>query len=370
MTDPSTVRAKQAEVDGLTRRRFLGGAAGLVGAATGPFVRIRKAGAAGKVIVRTVGGAYEEALVKATFDPFTKATGVEVVRVPASAGKLLAMVESGNIELDVLDTGELILLILRQKEALDRIDYKGFKLTNPEDIDAAMRREDMVAGFYFANVLGYNSQVFPTGKHPRSWAEFWDIRRFPGPRMLQDISAGFCDLEFALLADGVPKEKLYPIDVDRAFKSLSRVRPAITKFWEVAGVSAQLMADKEVVLGSISNGRIQALIDKGAPLAIEWNQALLQVQHWAVLKKAPNREHAHRLIDFALQPQIQAAFGQYIAFGPTNRQAFKYIPREAAQKLASNPTYLEKAILQNVQWWAENRDRVSTRWSQWLLEKG
>ena len=36
------------------------------------------------------------------------------------------------------------------------------------------------------------------------------------------IASGAVDLEFALLADGVPKDKLYPIDVNRAFKALAK----------------------------------------------------------------------------------------------------------------------------------------------------
>src|SRR5213594_3370860 len=102
------------------------------------------------------------------------------------------MFESGNIELDVVDAGELGVLSLSQKGALEKINYKSWKLTNPDDFDPAIRRDDMLA----------------------------------------DISSGAVDLEFALLADGVPRDKIYPINVDRAFKSLDRVRPGIRKFWD------------------------------------------------------------------------------------------------------------------------------------------
>ena len=354
----------------ISRRTFLAGTAGVAAAATGPFVWIPRAGAAGKVVIRTIGGSYEEANVKAIFEPFTKATGIEVVKVPATLGKVLAMFESGNIELDICDAGELGVLSISQKGALEKINYKSWKLTNPEDFDPAIRRDDMVANIYFSSVLGYNSQTFPTGKQPRSWAEFWDLKTFAGPRMLADMASGAVDLEFALLADGVPRDKIYPINVDRAFKALDRVRPAIRKFWDTGALSAQMLADKEVVLGSIWNGRLQAVADKGAPLAIEWNEAMLQTQFWSILKGAKNLENAQRFIEFACQPEIQASHAKHIPYGPTNRQAFKSIPADVAARLPSSPEHKAKAFLQNGKWWADNRAMVSERWSQWLLQKG
>ena len=354
--------------DKITRRRFVAGAG--IAAATGPIVWTHRAGAAGKVIIRTIGGSYEEAAVKAIFEPFTKATGIEVVKVPATLGKVLAMHEAGNMELDVMDAGELGVFSLSQKGALDKINYKAWKLTNPDDIEPAVRRDDMVADIFFSSVLGYNNQTFPTGKQPRNWAEFWDIKKFAGPRMLADIASGAVDLEFALLADGVAKDKLYPIDVNRAFKALDRVRPSIRKFWDTGALSAQMLADKEVVLGSIWNGRLQSVADKGAPLAIEWNEAMLQTQYWAVLKGAKNAENAQRFIDFACQPEHQAALAKLIPYGPSNRQAFKSIPPDVAARLPSSPENRQKAFLQNGKWWADNRAMVSERWSQWLLQKG
>jgi putative spermidine/putrescine transport system substrate-binding protein len=354
----------------LSRRTFLAGAASVAAAAAGPFVWIPRAGAAGKVVIRTIGGSYEEANVKAIFEPFTKATGVEVVKVPATLGKLLAMFESGNIELDVVDAGELGVLSLSQKGALEKINYKSWKLTNPEDFDPAIRHDDMIANIFYSTVLGYNAQTFPTGKQPRSWAEFWDLKKFPGPRMLADLASGTVDFEFALLADGVPRDKIYPIDVNRAFKALDRVRPGIRKFWDTGALSAQMLADKEVVLGSIWNGRLQAVADKGAPLAIEWNEACLQTQFWSILKGAKNLENAQRFIEFACQPEIQASHAKHIPYGPTNRQAFKSISADVAARLPSSPEHKAKAFLQNGKWWADNRPMVSERWSQWLLQKG
>src|SRR6266436_7871318 len=193
MTDRSDEHGRRRALGGgsgvrFTRRTWLKGAATAAVTATGPFIWTRRSSAAGKVIIRTIGGSYEEANVKAIFEPFTKATGIEVVKVPATLGKVLAMHEAGNMELDVMDAGELGVISLSQKGALDKINYKAWKLTNPDDMDQAIRRDDMIGDIYFSSVLGYNNQTFPTGKQPKNWAEFWDIKKFAGPRMLADIA--------------------------------------------------------------------------------------------------------------------------------------------------------------------------------------
>jgi putative spermidine/putrescine transport system substrate-binding protein len=88
------------------------------------------------------------------------------------------------------------------------------------------------------------------------------------------------------------------------------------------------------------------------------------------MKGAKNAENAQRFIEFACQPQLQAALAALIPYGPTNRQAFKHIPAEVANRLPSSPENKPKAFLHNAQWWADNRSKVSERWSQWLLQKG
>jgi putative spermidine/putrescine transport system substrate-binding protein len=316
-------------------------------------------------VARNPGGEYGDALRKAYYEPFTKATGIEVMGVPASAGKLLAMVEAGNVEIDVGDITELTALVLRKRGALVPLRYENFAFSKPEQY-ASVRHPDMVGTNYSANCMAYNTQVFAPGKQPKSWAEFWDVQKFPGPRMLQSMSAGFPELEFALLADGVPIEKLYPIDVDRAFKSLSRIKPSIAKFYETGGVQVDLLASREVVLGSAYNGRIYVGMKKGAPVAIEWAHANAQLQVQCILKGSKNQENAQKYVDFIMQPQVQAEFSKMIPYGPTNRKAFDHLPAEVSRNL---PNFYESQIFyQDAVWWSDNRDRVEKAWNEWILK--
>lgn len=348
----------------ITRRRSLIAATAALAA---PYVWTRRARAAGQVVVRNPGGAYSDTMKKYVYDPFTKETGIEVIVVPSTMSKMLAMVKSGNSELDVADTGLDGLVTLIKEGALGPIDYAHWKYTDPNDIPAQYKT-DLTLGIYqYATVLGYNKETFPTGKQPQNWAEFWDAKKFPGPRMLADMSEGTPNLEFALIADGVPMDKLYPIDIDRAFKSLSRIKPFIKKFWDTGALSAQMLADRDVVLGSIWNGRLQAVAEKGAPLAIEWNQHMLAIQAYGIFKNAKNMKEAQLLVDYSMAPKANVGVGIDLNYGPTNRKAFGLLTPQAAANLPGSPENMKRSFIQDVNWWDANRPKVNAVWSKWIL---
>ncbi len=348
---------------GLRRRSVLLGA-GVVLAA--PAIHAQPA-RGGEVIVRTPGGAYDDVMRRHVYDPFTRETGVTVIPVAATVAKLLAMFRANNVELDLIDTGDGPLVTLARLGALAPVEYGSWRWSRPDDVAADYRREHHVANFTYASVLAYSKETFPTGNHPKSWAEFWDAGRFPGPRMLSDMATGSPDLEFALLADGVPKDRLYPMDLERAFRALTRLRPNIRRFWDTGAISAQLLSDKEVVLGSIWNGRLQTIIDRGAPLGFEWNEHMIQVQALGVFKDARNRANAQRLIDFMMQPQVQAAYARDLQYGPTNLKAFEGLPPDQLERMPGSPRSRELGFIRSVDWWESNRERVNRQWSRWVL---
>ncbi len=320
----------------------------------------------GKVLVRNPGGAYEEAWRKVAYEPFTAETGIEVVPVATNAAKILAMVQSGNIELDMSDMGEYGALLLQRANALEKVDTSKFKLTNIKDVDPV--NESYVGNIEYSYILAYNTKSFPT-KHPTNWAEFWDVNTFPGPRILQDLGNEMIDLEMALLADGVPMDKLYPIDLDRAFKKLQQIRKSIVKWYDTSGLPTQMFADNQAVLGSAPNGRVQVVIDGGAPVAIEWNQAKRVRQVFCILKKAPNTENAYRLLDYSLQPKVMAEFAKRISYGPANRKAFEFLDEKTAAKLPTSPEHLKNSFVTNMTWWVDNQKVIADRWQEFLLAK-
>jgi putative spermidine/putrescine transport system substrate-binding protein len=351
--------------DSIRRRLLLGAAISVPLAA--PALRTARAQANGEVIVRTPGGAYDDIMRRFVYDPFTAETGIRVTVVAATAAKLIAMFRANNVELDLIDTGDAQLLTLERLGALAPIAYDRWRWTKPDDITREVRLPYRVGNFTYASVLAYNKESFPGENHPKSWAEFWDAGKFAGPRMLADMASGSANLEFALLADGVPKDQLYPIDLDRALRAMTRIRPAIRRFWDTGALSAQMLSDREVVLGSIWNGRLQTLIDRNAPLAYTWNEHMIQVQALGIFKDARNVEGAQRLADFMMQPQVQAQYSKALIYGPTNERAFEGLTPDEIARMPGGENSRRTGFYQDIAWWHENRDRVSRAWSRWLL---
>ncbi len=343
----------------LSRRMALGGAL------AAPLIW-RRAEAAQPLVIRTTGGVYDDIMRRSVYNDFTKATGIEVVTAPAPMSKLIAMYKAGGAEFDLIDTGDGGLLTLERLGALAPIDYAGWKFGKPDEIIKELRLPFRVANFVYATVNVYNSATFAT-RHPQNWAEFWDTKVFPGPRTLPDMASGQPALEFALIADGVAPDKLYPLDLPRAFKALTRIRSSVPKFWDTGALSAQLLSDKEVVLGGLWSGRVQTIIDKGAPLAIEWNQNMIQVQAYGVPKNTRDMKAAQLFVDFASQASAQVGYSKDLRYGPANMKSYDMLPQDLLAILPGGPKYREIGFYQDINWWEDNRDRVNKAWSSWVL---
>ncbi|HWN91105.1 MAG TPA: extracellular solute-binding protein, partial [Verrucomicrobiae bacterium] len=184
----------------------------------------------GKVVVQIGGGDWADANFEAYVAPFEKETGIKVVAVRdwMSIAKLKLMVESKKVELDVADIPRLHYLSAVKANYLEKIDYNVYNKAELSKIDDLSKQAYGVGAAYFSYVMAFDNEKFPAGKRPATWAEFWDAKKFPGPRTLRAGVYGTGAYEEALLADGVPLDKLYPMDIDRAFKSLDKIRPHVT----------------------------------------------------------------------------------------------------------------------------------------------
>jgi putative spermidine/putrescine transport system substrate-binding protein len=322
-----------------------------------------------KVVVVSWGGDYQDALREAYWKPFQAATKTTVVEdTRPLPPRIKAMVESGKVEWDLVDLTDGQYTEVHKLGGFEPIDYTKLDQEALRQIDRRGHRADGVMHQMASMGLAYRTDVFK-GSTPRSWADFWDVKKFPGPRALgAPIAAGaYATLEIALLADGVPMDKLYPIDVDRAFRKLDQIKPHIVKWYTTAVQPQQLLVDKEAVLTAAFSARTFILKEKGAPIDFVWNQAMAFPMLLAIPKGSRSRDAAHRLINYMIQAENQARYGNIYYYGVANARAYDKIPAARARMLTTFPENLAVQFVQDAEWWGKNSAAVNERWNMWVL---
>ncbi len=323
-----------------------------------------------KVVIVSWGGDYQDALREAYWKPFSKATGLTVVEdTRPLPPRIKAMVETGKVDWDVVDLTDGQYTEVHKLGGFEPIDYGKLDAESLKLIDRRGHKPDAVMHQMASVGLAYRTDVFKTDK-PRSWADFWDVKRFPGPRALgAPLGAGaYGTLEAALLADGVALDKLYPLDVDRAFRKLDQIKPHIVKWYTTAVQPQQMLVDKEVVMTAAFSARTYILREKGAPVDFVWNQAMAFPMYLAVPKGARNKDNAHKLISYMLQAENQGRYGNIYYYGVANRKAYEKIPASRGRLLTTFPENLPIQFVQDADWWGQNAAAVNDRWNRWVLQ--
>jgi putative spermidine/putrescine transport system substrate-binding protein len=345
------------------RRAFLrrAGAAAVVGPL---LVTERTIAQTRTVYVNTWGGSYTAAQDAAYFKPFTEATGIQVrVVTPVSFARIKSQVQSGSYQFDMTSVNSMLMLRAAREGFIEPIDWTiVHKGTFPDE--AIVADGHGVACNIQGTNLCYRSDRFPNGG-PRNWADFWDVKRFPGNRSLC-ISDAPRTLIFALLADGVPREKLYPLDIERAFRMLDRIKPHIKVWWREGNQSQQLIRDGELDMMSIWNARATELKQQGVPVELVWDGAMRSTSTWGVLKGTPNRKLAWEFIEFTCGAKAQAEFGKRLYYGPINPDAFAHIPPEIARQLPTYPANQAVSVATDDRWEADHIADIEERFTQWV----
>ncbi|MER7564026.1 polyamine ABC transporter substrate-binding protein [Streptomyces sp. NPDC097941] len=317
-----------------------------------------------RLVVSNSGGAYNDALIKAIYEPFAKETGITVTTVNYQSAQIIAQVKQGRPQVHLLDNTLLNFQKMARLECLEPVDHDRLKNVKGAGIAEVNLPEHAVGKNVWASVMAYRTDSLK--RAPKNWADFWNTHSFGGARSLQSAEVDLPELEFALLADGVPLDGLYPLDVDRAFASMSRIRGDVKKFWNTGALPAVLLGRKEVVATSLWGGRADELIKQGQPVAYQWNGARRMTNGWGIPKGADNTDAAYQLIDFSLRPEVQAAFAKLSPTGgPVVPAATKLLSDDVLATLPTSPQNLKTGFDADPAWWDKNRDAVTKRWQEW-----
>ncbi|MGE0769653.1 MAG: ABC transporter substrate-binding protein [Hyphomicrobiaceae bacterium] len=317
------------------------------------------------IVVNDSGGATQKANRQTFYTAFEKRTGVKIVNTsPVDLGKLKAMVTSGNIEWCVTEIAGPDAVTAERMGLLEPLDLSVIDLSK---FPAHLRNRKFVfPKSVYSTVMGYRTDVFKNGG-PKTWADFFDVEKFPGPRTMQNSPIE--QLEFALLADGVPMDKLYPLDVDRAFKKLDTIKKHVAVWWTTGAQSAQILIDKEAVIGTAWNGRYYNLIKENAPIAIEWNQGAIKESAFGIPKGAKDAYWGQRVLAAMADPKLQGEYASIIGYPGANLDATQYTDPKIVPYLPTSPDNLQKQFWVDLNWWADNNAKVQERWARWMLQQ-
>ena len=314
-------------------------------------------------MVCTWGGLYQKAHEAAFARPFEKETGATIryVTQPSSA-KIKAQVESGNIEWDVVDTqGHQFYRGVREN-LFEPLDYRVIDKTN---IHPGVVHSHGIGAIFYAMVIGYSLKTYTRENHPRTWVDFYDLKKYPGRRSLSTFV--YRTLENALLADGVAPDKLYPLDIDRALRKMGTIKDRVV-WWSTGPQSSDILARGDADASEITNGNLVFAQQKGGNVEIEWDgPALLCADMWCVLRGTKKKDLAMKYIAFATSAEPQATFATKEPYGPVNTKAYDMIPEKVARELPSVPGRVEKLVLVSDQWWGENEAVALEKFTAWRV---
>jgi putative spermidine/putrescine transport system substrate-binding protein len=319
----------------------------------------------GEVVVCSWGGAYTDAQRASFFDPFERESGVRVrtVGIPDLA-KLRAMVQTKNVEWDLVDAEGRWVVSLGEQGMLERADYTII----PRDEQNPGSVSDYgIGSVAYGYVMGWSTKKFPVGKNPTTWKQWFDAQAYPGRRAMYTDPMPI--LEFALMADGVPMNQLYTptLDVDRAFRYLQAHKSMINVWYRATTQAETLMRGEEVDLIHSANGRMINLKRDNQPVDFTYNEGAWMQSFWVTPKGSPNKVNAWKLSAFMARAVNQAQFAvRYPGMGMGNTRAYNLMPRESIDYAITSPQNLKVTLQISIPYWAKNTDENQKRWLAFL----
>ncbi|WP_230537804.1 extracellular solute-binding protein [Variovorax paradoxus] len=309
-----------------------------------------------KMTTAEFGGSFQIAIRDGWVKPFETATGVRVqMDSPNPKAKLKGQVDAGNTIWDVYTSDasfiQLNCGILFEKVDVSRFVAAGIDkrfVTNECGVPTA------IVGYVFA----YRQDKFSSAP-PTTWADFFDLKKYPGKRAIfNSPTTGI--FEVALLADGVPAAKLYPLDLDRAFRKLEPIKSTIVWTQSTGGLTDALV-NNQVDLSLSLSGRVYAAAKAGVNVGVVKDQQILTWDQNAVVKGSRNKAAAEAYLQFIAQPEQQARMTELTSYAFANSRSKPQVDELVARFLPSK----ERAIFQDQDWWSKNFEAVNQRFVAW-----
>jgi putative spermidine/putrescine transport system substrate-binding protein len=321
----------------------------------------------GSVTFASFGGAYNEALNRNFIKPFQEQSGISVrMAANTSLAGLKSQVAAHAVQWDIAElTGTEYELAMKQGIPLEPLDLG---LIHTANIPKYAVKKFGIKYAYFLEVMAWDKKSIQ--QPPKTWADFFDPKRYKGKRSLYTTLSDSMLLEFLLLADGVSLKDLYPLDVDRALRTLGKLNPDQIAWYETNQQVIQQMTSGESQLGMPFTGRVRIANKGGSAIDYTVNQGGATGDYLVVPKGAPNAKNAMKLIDFICNDaKAGANFMNETYYGLTNLAAVKLLSPEVAGEVPTSPALDDKIFRKDDVWWMENLDTTVQKFRKWQVSR-
>lgn len=318
-------------------------------------------------------GAYVRSQVLGFIRDYEEDTGVRVNVIQYSGGidEIRQQVRAWNVQWDVVDLEMFDAIRACEEGLLEPMDHSLL----PPGEDGTPADEDFigvsltpcgVGNMVGATVVSYDHERLD--RAPQSISDFFDLNAFPGRRGLRRTPQG--NLEWALVADGVPRDQVYAVlsteeGLDRAFAVLDRIKPYVD-WWRTGEEALRLLETGAVTMSSVYSGRIHAALERGETLAILWDHQIWFYDVWGVPRNGRNTERAMEFVRYATTTQALARQASYIPYGPVRRSSTELVPGAMRPMLPTAEQNQDTAIELNARWWSENLEPLNRRFERWV----
>lgn len=208
----------------------------------------------------------------------------------------------------------------------------------------------------FSFVLAYNSKVFPVA--PTSVADFFNVQKFPGRRgVLNNINSGV--VEVALIADGVPRQKLYPVDIDRALKKASSIKSSID-FKGSFALIQDALASGAVPMAVLPNGRALNAAKANPDIKVVFKDAITLYDNLVIPTGAVNVDAATAFLQYTARHATQLALTERFPYGSGTKGAAPQLSEQARSFYPDS--FANDLLIQDSKWWAANESVAQQKW--------
>lgn len=305
------------------------------------------------------GGVFQDGQKAALWDPFAEASGATFNQDAFDAGKLKAMVDSGNVSWDIVNTTQFD--TARGCGTLyEEYDYSQIDISKiPE---GTITDKCMVPQILYGLVVAYNTEAFGDNP-PTSAADFFDTKKFPGKRTVsQSTYVDPQTVEFALTAQGKDVKNLKPEDIEGAFDMYKELGDNVIG-WTTGAAAQQQLESGEAVMGLVWSGRGYGAASAGAPIAPMWDQWMIMVDSNGIPKGVKDKQAAFAAVNYSLGAEQQAKMTEETSYGGVNIDAKPKMDEQLTTWMTTE--HLDTGIAPNVDFWVENYDALAAAWAGW-----